>query len=512
MFSSIIMTHPAKTPESQESRRSESLDLEAGGLDLEAQLTLNGSEPRDEKQPTHAHGPSTLVLDDSENPKNWSFIKRATINLVLCVWVLTLTYASTGYVSSLPDLIQRYNISEEVALVGVTFTVLGFAAGPLLFGPSSELYGRQVVYRVSGLFYSAFAFGAAFAPNAASLLIFRFFVGFFGAAAINNVPASIGDYTSLRERGPYSILYALMAFGGPSLGPLASAFIQHNAGYHWNFRVMAIFCTVMSILVAFLPETHGPTLLKWKNKKQGKAPPPLEFGKVIAVFRIAIARPMVYLFTEPVVMLTSIYLSILYGILYGFFEAFGVVYLEIRGFETTSYGLTYIALGLGFVFACFLMVTYGQNQYIKKEEAANAKGVPTAPEARLVLAYAGAILCPISLFLFAWTAPFPNVHWIVPCIAQFLFACSILLIATGFVPYLVDCYQMTAASALAAGLCSRALVGSIFPLFTLQMYHALTVQGATSLLAGIACLLAPIPFVFRVYGAQMRERSKHAAT
>ncbi|KAJ7756231.1 major facilitator superfamily domain-containing protein [Mycena metata] len=449
----------------------------------------------------------TTCLD----PRNWGFVKRATVNSILCIWVLTLTYASTAYVSSLPDIIRRYNISEEVALIGVTFTVLGFAAGPLLFGPASELYGRQVVYRVSGLFYSAFAFGAAFAPNAASLLIFRFFIGFFGAAAINNVPASIGDYTNLRERGQYSILYALMAFGGPSLGPLASAFIQNDAGYQWNFRVMAIFCTVLSILVVFVPETHGPTLLKWKNKRQGQAPPPLEFGKVMTVFKTAIARPMIYLFTEPVVMLVSIYLSTLYGILYGFFEAFGVVYMEIRGFKLTSYGLTYIGLGLGFFFACVLMFTYGQNQYIKSAEAAKAKGVPTAPEARLIPAYLGAILSPISLFIFAWTAPFPHVHWIAPVIAQFLFACSMLLIFTGFIPYLIDCYQMTAASALAAGMCSRALVGSVFPLFTIQMYHTLTVQGATSLLAGIACLLAPIPFVFKVYGSQMRERSEHAA-
>lgn len=64
--------------------------------------------------------------------------------------------------------------------------------------------------------------------------------------------------------------------------------------------------------------------------------------------------------TEPVVMLVSIYLSILYGILYGFFEAFGVVYLEIRGFKSTSYGLTYIALGLGFLVAYILLATVGR--------------------------------------------------------------------------------------------------------------------------------------------------------
>ncbi|KAJ6520607.1 major facilitator superfamily domain-containing protein [Mycena vulgaris] len=487
----------------------ETLDL-GGDVDLEARLEpkLDSGETL---APTTRHGPHTLAADDPENPRNWSTARRATINFILCTWVLTLTYASTAYVSSLPSLMQRYHMSQEVAILGVTFTVLGFAAGPLLFGPASELYGRRRVYIFSGVFYSAFSLGAAFAPTTAGLLVFRFLLGFFGSASINNVPASIGDYTTAIDRGKYSILYALMAFGGPTLGPLASAFIQSDAGFQWNFRVMAIFSTVLSILVAFIPETHGPTLLKWRIAKEGNAPPPLKFAEVMSVFGVALSRPMLYLFTEPVVMLVSLYLSVLYGILYGFFEAFTVVYLEIRGFKSTSYGLTYISLGLGFLVACMLLATVGQAMYIKSAKADAARGVATKPEARLGLAYFGAILSPISLFLFAWTAPFRQVHWIAPCIAEFLFACSMLLIFTGFVPYLIDCYQMTAASALAAGLASRALVGSAFPLFTLQMYHRLTVQGATSLLAAIACLLAPIPFVFKVYGTRMRERSRNTA-
>ncbi|KAJ7260942.1 major facilitator superfamily domain-containing protein [Mycena haematopus] len=483
---------------------SETLDL-AGDLDLEAQLESR----LNEKTPSHRHGPSTLAHDDPTNPKNWSTFRKVLITVLLCVWVLTLTYSSTAYVASLSTLMQRYNISEEAALLGVTFTVLGFAAGPLLFGPASELYGRRIVYCVAGLCYSAFSFGAAFAPNAAGFLIFRFFVGFFGSAAMNNVPASIGDYTTLMNRGLYAITYAIMAFGGPSLGPLISAFIQDDAGWRWNFRVMAIFCTVLSILVAFIPETHGPTLYKWKTAKEGNAPPPLKFSKIMAVLKVGLSRPLIYLFTEPVVMLVSLYLSVLYGILYGFFEAFAVVYIEIRGFKTTSYGLTYISLGLGFVVAYVLLATTGQQLYVKSAEASAAKGVPTPPESRLVLTYFGAVVSPLSLFLFAWTAPFPHVHWIVPCIAEFLFSCSMMLIFTGFVPYLIDCYRVTAASALAAGLASRALVGSVFPLFTLQMYHGLTVEGATSLFAGIACLLAPIPFAFKVYGIRIRENSKY---
>jgi DHA1 family multidrug resistance protein-like MFS transporter len=171
---------------------------------------------------------------------------------------------------------------------------------------------------------------------------------------------------------------ATMAFGGPALGPLCSSFIETTVGFRWNLRVMAIFNTVVSIAVAFVPESHGPTLLKWRIAKEGNAPPPLAFSKIIGVYKTALSRPIIYLFSgespillhllkarltrgcaEPTVTLVSIYLSVLYGILYGFFEAFGVVYLEIRGFSETSYGLTYIALGLGFVFGAFLLSTLG---------------------------------------------------------------------------------------------------------------------------------------------------------
>ncbi|KAJ6482919.1 major facilitator superfamily domain-containing protein [Mycena vitilis] len=391
-----MATQHIEKPKKQESGSSETLDL-AGDLDLEAQLTLNNSKV-DVEKPGLLQGPSTLPADDPEHPRNWSTIHKVTVTVVLCVWVLSLTYASTAYVASLPALIQRFHVSEEVALLGVTFTVLGFAAGPLLFGPASELYGRRAVYTISGLCYSAFSIGIAFTPNAASLLIFRFFMGFFGAASINNVPASIGDYTTPLNRGVYAIAYAVMAFGGPALGPLISPFIQHDAGFR--------------ILVALIPETHAPTLLRWRIAKEGNAPPPLKFGKIVAVFKSALARPMIYLFTEPVVMVVSIYLSILYGILYGFFEAFTVVYLEIREFKTTSYGLTYIALGLGFVAAYILLATTGQRLYVRDAKAADAKGVPTPPEARLGLCYYGSIMCPLSLFMFAWTAPFTSVHWI----------------------------------------------------------------------------------------------------
>ena len=135
------------------------------------------------------------------------------------------------------------------------------------------------------------------------------------------------------------------------------------------------------------------------------------------------------------------------------------------------------------------------SSYLKMAGEAAERGQPTPPEARLTLAYPCAIIAPLSLFLFAWTAPYRSVHWAVPCLAEVIFNCAMQSIFMSLIPLLVDIYTITAASALAAAMASRALVAGIFPLFSLQMYHKLGVQGATCLLAGLLCVMAPVPFV-----------------
>lgn len=71
---------------------------------------------------------------------------------------------------------------------------------------------------------------------------------------------------------------------------------------------------------------------------------------------------------------------------------------------------------------------------------------------------------------------------------------------------------MYAASALAANTVCRSACGAAAPLFTQYMFDALGVGGGGSLIAGVACLLAPIPFVFYLYGEPIRRRSKFAPT
>ena len=51
-------------------------------------------------------------------------------------------------------------------------------------------------------------------------------------------------------------------------------------------------------------------------------------------------------------------------------------------------------------------------------------------------------------------------------------------------------------------------LGAIVPLFGTNVYDALGVHGAGSLVAGIATLLSLVPFLIFKYGAGLRARSK----
>lgn len=70
--------------------------------------------------------------------------------------------------------------------------------------------------------------------------------------------------------------------------------------------------------------------------------------------------------------------------------------------------------------------------------------------------------------------------------------------------------RMLAASALASNTMIRSAVGSVFPLFTVQMFHKLGIQWASTLIALVCLVMMPIPFLFFKYGARIRQNSKFA--
>jgi len=135
-------------------------------------------------------------------------------------------------------------------------------------------------------------------------------------------------------------------------------------------------------------------------------------------------------------------------------------------------------------------------------------GKPPA-EVRLIPMMLSCWLIPIGLFIFAWTS-YPSLSWAGPAMGGFPVGFGFIFLYNSANNYLVDSYQHQAASALAAKTCIRSFWGAGVVLFTIQMYHRLGYQWASTLLAFISLACCAIPFLDWRYGARIRAKSKYA--
>lgn len=454
--------------------------------------------------------------DDIENPKNWSSTRRWYITVVSVFLVVNATMASSSPSGCLGSISQEFNVSNEVAGLVITLFLLGYCAGPLVWAPLSEFYGRRYIFYGTFIVYFAFNFLCAFTPNFAGLLVGRFITGTFASASISNSPGVLADIWGPIERGNAMAIFSQMTFIGPALGPVISGFLELEKDWRWNFYVL-IWLAAFTIPFMFtIPETLPSTVLLNKARRirranlpgyeNIKAPVEVTDRTLVGIFKVALTRPWVIM-TDLIAFLIAIYLSFVYLLLYMLFSIYPIVFQQQRGWNAGVGQLPLIGTIIGAVVGGFF-VFYSSHQD-KKKLLAGQKG---KPEDRLFVAMGGGILFPVSMLWFAWSGAYNSVHWIVPTIAGGFLAASILLIFVAYLNYLTDTYLQLAASAIAGNTVARSACGAMAPLFTGHMFDALGVGGGGSLIAGVACLLAPIPFLFYKYGEGIRKRSRFAPT
>jgi multidrug resistance protein len=173
--------------------------------------------------------------------------------------VVNATFASSSPSGCLQGIAQHFHVSEEAAGLVITLFLLGYCAGPLVFAPLSEFYGRRYVFMVTFTCYVLFNFLCAFPPNFGSLLVGRLLTGTFASAPLTNAPGVLADLWGPIERGNAMAVFSMMTFIGPALGPVVSGFLQLKEDWRWNFYVLLWLGAFTEVLLLTIPETHPPT-------------------------------------------------------------------------------------------------------------------------------------------------------------------------------------------------------------------------------------------------------------
>jgi multidrug resistance protein len=386
--------------------------------------------------------------------------------------------------------------------------------GPMVFAPLSEVLGRRIIYATTLLLAVIFVIPCAVAPNIGTLIVCRAIDGIAFSAPMTLVGGTLADLWRTEERGVPMAAFSAAPFIGPAIGPLIGGFLSDAAGWRWLYWIQLIFAGAVYILITFtVPETYAPTILAKRAKKLRKetgesdhvTEQDLDLRPFSERLRIFLIRPFQLLFGEMIVFLISVYMSVLYGLLYMFFVAYPIVYQKGKKYSAGITGLMFIPIALGVLCsaACAPLVN---KHYLKLSQKYN--GSPPA-EVRLIPMMCSCWFIPIGLFIFAWTS-YPHLSWVGPAIGGFPVGFGFIFLYNAANNYLVDSYQHQAASALAAKTFLRSFWGASVVLFTTQMYDRLGYQWASSLLAFISLACCAIPFVFYFFGARIRARSKFA--
>jgi MFS family permease len=297
--------------------------------------------------------------DDPANPMNWpSWMKFVNVAIISGLTFVT-PLASSMFAPGVPDIMVEFQSSNTLlASFVVSVYVLGFAIGPLVLAPMSELYGRLIVYHICNVGFVIFTVACAVSTDLSMFIIFRFFQGCVGAAPVTNGRSTlllrrcqettklttfdstgggtIADLVRQEKRGGALAIYALGPLLGPVIGPVAGGYLTAAKGWRWVFWVLTIiegFFIIMSVL--FLRETYASVLLGRKAARLRKATGnPALRSKMDSglsarqLFIRSIVRPSKILIFSPIALACSVYTGVVYGYLYLMFATFTFVFQE----------------------------------------------------------------------------------------------------------------------------------------------------------------------------------------
>ncbi|KAK4464467.1 major facilitator superfamily domain-containing protein [Cladorrhinum samala] len=464
------------------------------------------------------HGQSDLVdlssFDNPLHPVNTPLWRKWASSILLGAMTFVGAFASSAFNAAIPGTAKEFGTTPETMAWSTSLFVFGFATGPIIFGPASEVYGRKAPFFLGYFLFVLAQIPVGLANDAQTFLVFRF----LGGVASSVCPAIAGgwlaDFLLPVERGVAVAIFAATTLIGPGTGAIiGQVLVQAGAGWRWIAWTTLILGIVFGVAgFIILPETYLPVLearyakkLRWETKHWAfhskLDEKPITFQDFLIRY---LTRPLTMLVLEPILFAMTMYISFTFGLVYLLFVAYPISFVQQRGFTPIGGTLPLLAISAGILIGGIYASWYTLTTF--KQKAAAGKGV--VPEDRLPPMIWGAGYLAAGLFLFAWTSS-PHMNPWPQILAGLPIGVGVQVILLQSLAYLIDIYTVRAASAISGTMIVRSLLGGTFPVFALRLYKALGVFWATNLLGIFALALAPIPIVFLYYGAKIRSLGRY---
>lgn len=326
-------TKPTDTP--VEDEKKEENDLTASPNDSSSTLTeennnltrnLSSGKAVDPEKGVNADIVDWWGPEDPENPQNWSRPKKFFVTFEICFLTFSVYIGSAIYSAGIESVTVTFGVSQVAATLGLTLFVIGYALGPMVWAPMSEIpqIGRNPVYIGTLILFVALQVPTALAVNFGMLMAFRFLTGFIGSPSLATGGASIGDMYTPAKRTYGIAVWGVGAVSGPTLGPVVGGWAAEFKGWKWPiWELMWLSGGCLAMLIFFLPETSSSNILYRRARRLRKltgndkitCEPEIEgqdmTGKDIVM--MTLVRPFTLSLTEPIALALNVYIALIYG-------------------------------------------------------------------------------------------------------------------------------------------------------------------------------------------------------
>ncbi|EEB97669.1 hypothetical protein MPER_02970, partial [Moniliophthora perniciosa FA553] len=92
--------------------------------------------------------PFEVDLTPDEHPTSMTTARKWLIVVVISLGSLCVTCSATAASFAEMGMAEEFHVSHIVTILTISLFVVGLGVGPLVVGPLSEVYGRNIIYRV----------------------------------------------------------------------------------------------------------------------------------------------------------------------------------------------------------------------------------------------------------------------------------------------------------------------------------------------------------------------------
>ena len=450
---------------------------------------------------------------DPHHPFNWPLSRKWAITLLLSNGGLVTLMSGAMLAPSLHAISKDYGTGEEETQIFLSIFVLAFAFGPMVLSPLAEVFGRRPVWLLSSCFYILWNTVAGFSHTPGLMIAARVLSGIGASAEFAVSNPVLADCWVPEQRGKSYAISTFIPLLGPAIGPIIGGVVTQTIGWRWTFWILSIFDAALVVIGFFvLEETYEPILLARKAAKLRKETGKPYFtdtdraSQTLGVkLSRSLSRPLRLLLTQPILQVIALFLAYNFGMLYIVLSTFATLWIKRYGQSESQSGYHYVALVIGYTIAAQVggKVMDRLWKYLKTRAEDT-----TAPEYRVPLMVPGAVLTPLGLLLYGWSAD-RHTHWIVPDVGIAIFGCGIILNTQAMQAYVTEAFRQYVASASAAAQFLRSIAGFSFPIFAPAMYISLGYGWGNSILALTFVLVGwPAPILLWRYGAKLRAMGK----